>query len=137
MNSPNTSGQALPIEAAPGPSKTVSRSSLLTAVVMSQVYLIHAIFFAHALTPISVHVIDRQTHLQLLPGQVGSLEAVFHWEGLIPTMLIAVLVFAVCWMAVWGTAKLLGALELKTYANRLSHAIATNEIATISTGGTT
>lgn len=114
------SGQALPIEAVPDPSKTVSRLSLLTAVVTSQAYLIHAIFFAQALTPISVHVIDRQTHLQLLPGQVGNLEAVFHWDGFIPTMLIAVLVFAVSWMAVRGTAKLLGALELKTYAYRLS-----------------
>ena len=134
MNSSNAFVQAPPIEAAPDLSKTVFRLSLLTAVVMSQVYLVHAIFFAHALTPISVHVIDRQTHLQLLPGQVGSLEAVFHWDGLIPTMLIAVLVFVVCWMAVRVTAKL---LELRTYANRLSHVIATTEIATISTGETT
>jgi hypothetical protein len=137
MNSSNTSGQALPIEAAPDPSKAVSRLSLLMAVVTSQAYLVHAIFFAHALTPISVHIVDRQTHLALLPGQVGSLEAVFHWDGLIPTMLIAVLVFAVGWMAVRGTAKLLGAMELRTYASRLSPAIAVSEIATVSTGGTT
>src|SRR5690242_10266843 len=114
MNSSNTYGQALPIEVAPDPSKAVSRLSLLMAVVTSQAYLVHAIFFAHALRPISIYVIDRQTHLEALPGQVGSLEAVFHWDGLIPTMLIAVLVFALSWMAVRGMAKLLGAPELKT-----------------------
>lgn len=129
------SGQALPIEAVPDPSKTVSRLSLLTAVVTSQAYLIHAMFFAHALTPISVYVINRETHLHVLAGQVGSLEDVFHWDGLTQTMAIAVLVFAVSWMAARGTAKLLGALELRTYAYRFSHAIATNEIATVSTGG--
>jgi hypothetical protein len=124
MNSANTSGQALPIGAAPDPSKTVSRLSLLMAVVTSQTYWIHAIFFAHALTPVSVHVIDRQTHLELLPGQVGSLEAVFHWDGLMPTMLIAIVVFAVSWMLLRATAKLLSAPTPENYTDGLRHTVA-------------
>jgi len=76
------------------PSKTVARLSSLTGVFASQAYLIHAAFFAHALTPVEVYVLDPKTHIRLLAGQIGNIEEVFHWNGLIPTMLISVLVFA-------------------------------------------
>jgi hypothetical protein len=140
MNRDNVDTKARALEPAPDCSKTVSRVSLLTAVVASQAYLIHAIFFAHALTPISVYVIDRQTHLRLLSGQIGSLQDVFHWDGLISTMLISVVVFVVGWMAARGTARLLGSVRPTglSGATNLSHpapTIAANDLATASTGG--
>jgi hypothetical protein len=79
----------LPIEIR-NPSKTVSRLSLLTAVVASQAYLIYAAFFAHALTPVGVFAMDPRTHLHRVNGQIGNIEAVFHWDGLISTILISI-----------------------------------------------
>jgi hypothetical protein len=108
MNSANMVEQGHALEPV---SKAVSRSSLLTALVVSQAYLIHATFFAHALTPISVFVIDPKTHLHLLSGQIGNIEEVFHWDGFIPTILLSVLVFVVGWMAARGTARLLAGLR--------------------------
>ena len=105
MNLSKMVGHEIAVESAAGLSKTKSRLSLLTAVGASQAYSIHAVFFAHALTPISVFVIDRQTHLHLLSGQSGSIQEAFHWDGLIPTILISVLVFLVGWIAARGTAK--------------------------------
>ena len=139
MNRAIIETKARALEPAPDCSKTVSRVSLLTAVVASQAYLIHAIFFAHALTPISVYVIDRQTHLHLLSGQIGSLHEVFHWDGLLSTMLISVVVFVAGWMAVRGTARLLGSarptgLSGATNPSQLAHTIAANNLATASTG---
>jgi hypothetical protein len=140
MNSSTMVKQGLAIEPAPGLSKTIPGLSLLTAVVASQAYLIHAIFFAHALTPISVYVLDRQTHLRLVSGQIGSLQQVFHWDGLLSTMLISVVVFVVGWMAARATAKLLASSGPRwssghTHRYQLSHAIPARDIATPSTGG--
>jgi hypothetical protein len=137
MSSSNTVERRLAIEPAPL-SKTISRLSLLTAMVASQAYLIHAIFFAHVLTPISVYVIDRHTHLPLLSGQIGSTQEVFHWDGLTSTMLISVLVFVVGWMAARGAARLLSparGLEGVARPALLAPAIAANDIATVLTGG--
>ena len=129
--------QGLAIEPTRGLSKTISRLSLLTAVVASQAYLIHAIFFAHALTPVGVYVLDRQTHLHLLSGQIGSIQEVFHWDGVIPTMLISFLVFVVVWMAARGTAKMLASSGPRgssgqTDRDQLAQAIAASDV---STGG--
>lgn len=140
MNLPNVVEQRRAIGPAPDLSKTTSRLSLLTAVVASQAYSIHAIFFAHALTPISVYVIDRKTDLHLLSGQVGSIQEVFHWDGLIPTMLVSVLVFVLGWMAARATARLLASSAWRglfgdTGRCDLAEAVATGEMATVSTGG--
>jgi hypothetical protein len=97
--------KVLAIEA-PDPSKAVSRLSLLTAIITSQVYLINAIFFGSALSPVAVYVIDRQTHLHLLSGQIGDLQSVFNWDGLTRTILSAMLVFIVSWLAARGAARL-------------------------------
>jgi hypothetical protein len=75
MTSSNIVAPGLALEPTPGLSKTSSRLSLLMAVVASQAYLIYAIFFAHALTPIGVYVIDRQTYLHLPLGWSDSNDA--------------------------------------------------------------
>jgi hypothetical protein len=139
MNASTTVKPGLAIEPAPL-SKTISRLSLLMAVVASQAYLIHAIFFAHVLTPISVYVIDRQTHLHLLSGQIGSTEEVFHWDGLTSTMLISVLVFVVGWMAARGTARLLSPTRRSLVGGSPGQpyslpSSAVSDIATVPTGG--
>jgi hypothetical protein len=138
IESPIESASAIELE--PALSKTISRLSLLTAVVASQAYLIHASFFGHALTPIGVYVIDPKTHLHLLAGQTGNIEEVFHWDGVIPTILIAVLVFAFGWMAAQGTAKLLAGSRRGVSAGRspdyqLSLVIALNDSQIVTNGG--
>jgi uncharacterized protein YjbJ (UPF0337 family) len=85
--------------------------------VASQLYLIHAAFFAHALKPVGVYVVDPHTHLHVLPGRVGNIEAVFHWDGLTQTMLISVLVFVIAWAAARKTA----ALRANTGSKRVVH----------------
>jgi hypothetical protein len=106
IDSSDLVARPLALEPTPPLSKTISRLSVLTAVVASQTYLIRAAFFAHSLTPIGVFVIDRQTHLHLASGQVGSIEEVFHWDGMILTMVISILVFVVAWAVTRRTATL-------------------------------
>jgi|SRR5580700_10645190 hypothetical protein len=129
----------LPIEIR-NPSKTVSRLSLLTAVVASQAYLIYAAFFAHALTPVGVFAMDPRTHLHRVNGQIGNIEAVFHWDGLISTILISILVFAVGWLAARGTAGLLASsgssgLSIDDQGYQPAPAITANDLTAASTGG--
>ena len=121
-------------------SKTASRLSLLTAVVASQAYLMYAAFFDHALTPVGVYVIDPRTNLHLVSGQIGNIEEVFHWDGLISTMLIAVLVFVVGWMATRGTARLLASSgssgsSVEDQPYQLAQATTPSDLTTASTGG--
>jgi hypothetical protein len=52
-------------------------------------------------------VIDPRSHLHRVSGQIGNIEEVFHWHGLISTILISILVFALGWMAARGTVWLL------------------------------
>ena len=124
----------------PDTSKTVSTLSLLTAVIASQAYLVHAAFFGHALTPVDVYVIDPKTHLHLLAGQIGNIEEVFHWDGLIRTMLITGLVFALGWMAIRGAAKLLvSSWQTSSIGSvpdrQLSLVIALNDAQIVTNGG--
>jgi len=104
------------------------------------VYLIHAAFFAHALTPVGVFVIDPRTHLHRVSGQIGNIEEVFHWDGLISTMLNSALVFVVGWMAARGTARLLASWGSSGSSNqahqyRFAQAITASDITTAPTGG--
>jgi hypothetical protein len=130
----------LPIESMPNLSKTVSRLSLLVAVVASQAYLIHAAFFAHALTPIGVFVIDPRTHLHRVSGQIGNIEEVFHWDGLTSTILIAILVFVVGWMAARGATMLRTSSgspgpSIEDQQYQLAPAITASDLTAASTGG--
>jgi hypothetical protein len=140
MNSTDGSEPESGIEPALVLSKTASRLSLLTGVFASQAYLIHAIFFAHALIPVEVYVVDPKTQLHLLAGQNGNIEEVFHWNGLLPTMLISVVVLALGWMAARGAAKLLSSWGSKKVFSsnqsiyQLAMAAASSDVSTASTG---
>jgi len=112
----------------------------MTAVVASQAYLIHAAFFAHALTPVGVYVIDLRTHLHLVAGQIGNIEEVFHWDGLVSTILISALVFVVGWMGARGTATLLASWRSSGSSKQalqyqFAQAVTASDITTAPTGG--
>ncbi len=87
------------------PSDAATRSSLLTAFVAGEVCSICSTFFAHFLRPPSVYVVDRYTHRRLLPGQVGNLEEVFNWDGLIPILVLSFIVFILSWCVMYAAAK--------------------------------
>jgi len=140
MNSLNAVAPEIALEATTGLSTVFSRLSLLTAVVASQAYLIHASFFAHALIPVEVYVVDPKTHLHLPAGEIGNIEAIFHWDGVIPTILISVLVFALGWIAAWGTAKLLTnwkrpVLSSRSLGFQISLAIVASDNEIVTNGG--
>ena len=61
--------------------KGARRLGCLAGLVAGWTYSVYATFFAHALTPPSVYVIDRYTHRRLLPGQIGDLSEVFNWTA--------------------------------------------------------
>lgn len=81
------------------------RLSLLAAFVASEAYSIYATFFAHALTPVTVYVVDRYTHRRLLPGQIGDIEEVFTWDGLVPILVFSLIVFSLTWCIMRVTAR--------------------------------
>lgn len=92
-------------------SKSGGRLGLLAAFIAGEAYSIYATFFAHALTPVAVYVIDRSTHRRLLPGQIGDIEDVFHWDGLASILVFSLVVATLTWCAMRVTAK---------YARRLT-----------------
>ena len=55
------------------------RLNLLASFVAGEACSIYATFFAHAVTPATVYVVNRYTHRRLLFGQIGDIEEVFNW----------------------------------------------------------
>ena len=84
---------------------TARRWSLFAAFVAGEAYSIYATFFAHALTPVTVYVVDRYTHRRLLPGQIGDIEEVFSWDALLPILVFSLVVFSLTWCIMRVTAK--------------------------------
>lgn len=81
------------------------RLSLLAAFVAGEAYSIYATFFAHAVTPATVYVVNRYTHRRLLPGQIGDIEEVFTWDALAPILVFSLIVFTLTWCIMRVTAK--------------------------------
>jgi hypothetical protein len=55
---------------------------------------IRAALFGHVLKPVDVHVVDAQTNRILATGQIGSLEEVIEWHGLLSKVLVSLALFA-------------------------------------------
>lgn len=87
------------------PSKTARRLGLLAGLVAGEAYSIYATFIAHALTPVTVYVVDRYTHRQLLPGQIGDIEEIFNWAGLVPVLILSLIVSGLTWYVIRVTAS--------------------------------
>ena len=65
----------------------------------------YATFFAHILRPPRLYVVDRYTHQRLLPGQIGDLQVVVNWDGLIRILVFSLIVFALVWCVMRLIAK--------------------------------
>jgi hypothetical protein len=85
--------------------KSARRLGCLAGLVAGWTYSVYATFFAHALTPPSVYVIDRYTHRRLLPGQIGDLSEVFNLDGLIHMLVLSLIVFIMVWCILGVAAK--------------------------------
>jgi hypothetical protein len=80
------------------------RIAMLAGLAAAETYWLYAICIAHALT-ISVYLTDRSTNLRLLSGQIGDVNEVINWTGLVPSLLISVGLFASVWFVVRGTSS--------------------------------
>jgi hypothetical protein len=67
--------------------------SCLVGWVVGESYSIHASFFQHVLKPVDVHVVVAKTSRILAAGQMGSLEEVISWHGLLSIVLISLALF--------------------------------------------
>jgi hypothetical protein len=77
-----------------------SHLQLLGAFAAGEASSVYATFFAHAVRPPSVYVIDRYTHHRVSAGKIGDLEEVFHWDGLILVLVLSLIVFGVAWCVI-------------------------------------
>jgi len=96
------------------PSKAARRWSLFAGFVAGEAYSICATYFAHALAPASVYVVDRYTHQRLLPGQIGDVEEIFNWDGLLPILLVSYIVFSLPWCIIRVSASCVRPFGRKT-----------------------
>ena len=87
------------------PSKGARRWCLLAALVAGEGCSIYATFFAHALTPASVYLVDRYTHRRLMPGHIGDIEEIFNLDGLILVLVLSFVAFALAWCIMRVTAN--------------------------------
>ncbi len=78
--------------------------SLLCACAAGEAFLLYAILIAHTLRPVTQHLIG---HNSGHPGAAARYQAIFNWNGLIPTMLGSLLVVAAVWAALQITVRAL------------------------------
>jgi hypothetical protein len=115
------------------PPKGAGRLSCLAGLVAGGAYSVYATFIAQALTPPSVYVIDRSTHRRLLPGQIGDLEEVFYWDGLIRMLVLSIIVFILAWCIVRVAAKCAGQLSVSVPRTRPTNIGASTDRAAMDT----
>lgn len=89
----------------------MSRIGAASGFVATELYWLYVIFFASVMNPVSVYVVDRQTGLHLLSGQVGNLESTLNWSSVSIAVLLSLFVFAATWLAVRIVANTLIAVE--------------------------
>ena len=92
-------GESAPARAS-RPTRRMSRIGAASGFVATELYWLYVIFFASIVNPVSVYVVDRQTGLHLLSGQVGNLESTLNWSSVSIAVLLSLLVFASTWLAV-------------------------------------
>jgi len=85
----------------------MSRIGAASGFVATELYWLYVIFFASVTNPVRVFVVDRQTGLHLLSGQVGNLESTLNWSSVSIAVLLSLLIFASTWLAVRVVANAL------------------------------
>jgi len=83
------------------PPKAVRRLSLLTGYVAGETCSVYAIFFAHTMSPVSYRLVENDLKLRAIYGRY---QEVYHWDGLVFTLVASLAVFALAWCAVQGIA---------------------------------
>jgi hypothetical protein len=83
------------------PSRQVKGLSLLAGYVAGEAYSIYAVFDAHALTPVTAYLTEQTPFLRAVSGKYRE---VIDLNGLLPVVLASLLVFALAWCTVRGTA---------------------------------
>jgi hypothetical protein len=83
--------------------KWFKRIDMLSGFAAAEIYWIYAIFIAHVLT-ISVYITDRSTNLRVLSGQIGDLREVIHSNGVVPSLIASLGLFALVWCVVRGSS---------------------------------
>jgi hypothetical protein len=83
------------------PSQHVKGLSLLAGYVAGEAYSIYAVFDAHALTPVTAYLTEQTPFLRAVSGKYRE---VIDLNGLLPVVLASLVVFALAWCTVRGTA---------------------------------
>jgi hypothetical protein len=84
------------------PSKAIRRLSLLVGYIVSELSSVYAIFVAHTMNPVGYRLVESDIHLKAIYGRY---QEIYNWDGLVPTLVIAFVVFALAWCAVQGIAR--------------------------------
>ncbi|MGA9724356.1 MAG: hypothetical protein WBQ86_17990 [Candidatus Binatus sp.] len=85
----------------------LSRFSILCGFVMLDVYWLYLTFLSHVMNPVSVFVVDSQTGLHLLSGQIGSLAVTVAWSEVWLAVLLSLFVFALATLVADAAGKML------------------------------
>jgi hypothetical protein len=90
-------------------SRQVKSLSLLAGYVAGEVYSIYAVFYTHALIPVSAYLAKQGPHLSVVSGKYHE---VFDLSGVLPVLVTSLMTFALAWCVVRGTALALSSSEL-------------------------
>src|SRR6185437_3359900 len=87
------------------PPKGVASLSLLAGYVAGEICSVYAIFIAHTMNPVSYHLVENNLRLRALYGRY---QETYDFNGLVFTLIVSFVVFAMAWGAVraiaWTTA---------------------------------
>ena len=83
------------------PSQHVKGLSLLAGDAAGEAYSIYAVFGAHVLTPVTSYLTEQTPFLRAVSGKYRE---VIDLNGLLPVVLASLVVFALAWCVVRGTA---------------------------------
>lgn len=79
--------------------------SLLAGYVAGEICSVYAIFIAHTMNPVSYHLVENNLRLRVLYGRY---QETYDLNGLVFTLIVSFVVFAMAWGAVraiaWTTA---------------------------------
>ena len=82
-------------------SRVVRRTSMLAGYLAGETCSVYAIFVAHTMSPVSHQLVGSDPRLRAI---YGAYRETYNMDGLVFTLAISVLVFAIAWCAVRAIA---------------------------------